>query len=103
MTDNNQKALSMIGLATKAGKLVSGEFSVEAAVRKGKAQMIIIAEDASANTKKSFQDMSTYYRVPLYIFGTKESLGRYTGKGIRTSIAILDPGFSATIRKLIQQ
>ena len=39
MTD---KALSMIGLATKAGKIASGEFAVESAVRKGKAVLVII-------------------------------------------------------------
>ena len=33
MTD---KALSMIGLATKAGKIASGEFAVESAVRKAR-------------------------------------------------------------------
>lgn len=54
MTD---KALSMIGLATKAGKIASGEFAVESAVRKGKAVLVIIASDASDNTKKSFNDM----------------------------------------------
>ena len=54
MTD---KALSMIGLATKAGKIASGEFAVESAVRKGKACLVIIASDASDNTKKSFNDM----------------------------------------------
>lgn len=43
MTD---KALSMIGLATKAGKIASGEFAVESAVRKGKACLVIIASDA---------------------------------------------------------
>ena len=51
MTD---KALSMIGLATKAGKIASGEFAVESAVRKGKAVLVISASDASDNTKKSF-------------------------------------------------
>mgnify|MGYP000199371195 CR=1 FL=1 len=69
MTD---KALSMIGLATKAGKIASGEFAVESAVRKGKACLVIIASDASDNTKKSFNDMGAYYHVPVYIYGTKE-------------------------------
>ena len=58
MTD---KALSMIGLATKAGKIASGEFAVESAVRKGKACFVIIASDASDNTKKSFNDIMCLY------------------------------------------
>ena len=98
MTD---KALSMIGLATKAGKIASGEFSVESAVRKGKACLVIIASDASDNTKKSFNDMGAYYHVPVYIYGTKESLGTHTGRGYRASLAVLDAGFGKSIRKLI--
>ena len=82
MTD---KALSMIGLATKAGKIASGEFAVESAVRKGKACLVIIASDASDNTKKSFNDMGAYYHVPVYIYGTKESLGTHTGRGYSPS------------------
>ena len=91
MTD---KALSMIGLATKAGKIASGEFAVESAVRKGKACLVIIASDA-------FNDMGAYYHVPVYIYGTKESLGTHTGRGYRASLAVLDAGFGKSIRKLI--
>ena len=40
------KVHSMIGLATKAGKVVSGEFAVEKAIKDGKAFLVIIAEDA---------------------------------------------------------
>ena len=48
------KALAMLGMAAKAGKVVSGEFSVEKAVKEGKAWLVLVAEDASFNTKKSF-------------------------------------------------
>jgi ribosomal protein L7Ae-like RNA K-turn-binding protein len=91
----------MIGLATKAGKVASGEFAVESAVKKRKAVMIIIASDASDNTKKSFKNMGAYYQVPVYVYGTKESLGLCTGRAYRASLAILDAGFGKTITKLI--
>ena len=35
--ENKQKILNMIGLAQKAGKVASGEFSTEKAVKTGKA------------------------------------------------------------------
>ena len=59
------------------------------------------ASDASNNTKKSFNDMGAYYHVPVYIYGTKESLGTHTGRGYRASLAVLDAGFGKSIRKLI--
>ena len=52
MTGN--KVLSLIGLATKAGKTASGEFLTEREVKSGKAALVIVAGDASKNTKKKF-------------------------------------------------
>ena len=39
------KTLAMIGLAQKAGKIVSGEFATEKAVKTGKAALVIVAGD----------------------------------------------------------
>ena len=52
---SQNKALSMIGLATKAGKVASGEFCTEKEVKSGRAYLVIVADDASDNTKKKFQ------------------------------------------------
>ena len=53
---NKKKIFSLIGLATRARKTVSGEFATEKAVKSFKACLVIVAEDASDNTKKLFQD-----------------------------------------------
>ncbi len=72
----NNRVLSLIGLATKAGKTVSGEFSTEKSVKTGKGLLVIVAEDASENTKKKFRNMCSFYEVPIFFFSDKESLGR---------------------------
>lgn len=95
------KALSMLGLARRAGKVVSGEFSVEKAVRSGKAYLVVVAEDASANTRKHFTDMCTYYKLPLVFTGTKETLGHAIGCEVRASVAVTDSGFAQSIEKVI--
>ena len=59
----NNRVLSLIGLATKAGKTVSGEFSTEKSVKTGKGLLVIVAEDASENTKKKFRNMCSFYEV----------------------------------------
>ena len=51
---NIRKELSLIGLAAKAGKVVSGEFATEKAVKGRTAYLVLIAEDASENTRKKF-------------------------------------------------
>ena len=68
MLGNKQKILNMIGLAQKAGKVASGEFSTEKAVKTGKAFTVIVADDSSDNTKKMFTNMCTYYKVPIHFF-----------------------------------
>lgn len=94
-----KKVISYLGLAAKAGKIASGEFSTEKAVKAGKAKMVFVAEDASENTKKMFRNMCTYYKVPIYFFGEKEQLGHGIGKKFRASLALLDSGLAGAIEK----
>ena len=50
----NDRILSLLSLATKAGKTVGGEMLVEKAVKEGKASLVIISSEASGNTRKKF-------------------------------------------------
>lgn len=95
--------LSLAGLAAKAGKVVSGEFAVEKAVKTGKAFLVVIARDASANTRKKFYDMCSYYQVPIYTIGSKEELGRAIGKEYRASLALTDENFSRAVINKIEK
>ncbi|MBE5880892.1 MAG: 50S ribosomal protein L7ae [Lachnospiraceae bacterium] len=107
-TLNNQeqvkkKVFSLIGLATRARKTVSGEFSTEKAVKSFAAELVIVAEDASDNTKKLFTDKCSFYEVPCFIYGTKEELGHAMGKEMRASLAVTDTGFAQALCKLLDE
>ena len=91
----NNKVLSLIGLATKAGKTVSGEFSTEKSVKTGKGLLVIVAEDASENTKKKIRSLCEYYKVPLYVACSSAELGSACGKEFRMSVAVEDEGLAA--------
>lgn len=93
------KILSLVGLAAKAGKTASGEFSTEKAVKTGNAGVVLVSAEASGNTKKKFENMCTYYKVPIYFYGTKEELGTAMGKEFRASLAVTDQGLSNAIIK----
>lgn len=95
------KALSMIGIATKAGKVVTGEFSTEKTIKEGKASLVIVAEDASDNTKKKFSNMCDYYHTEIYYFSDKNSLGNACGKEFRASLAVIDEGLAKAVKKQI--
>lgn len=96
------KVLSLIGLAMKAGRCTSGEMMTESETKSGRARLVIIASDASENTKKKFRDMCKFYEVPIYIYGDKDTLGHAMGKEFRASLAILDEGFAKGIRKQLE-
>lgn len=97
----SSKALSLVSLATKAGKTASGEFCTEKEVKTGMAELVIVAEDASANTKKKFKNMCDFYEVPIYFYGDKDTLGHAMGKEFRASLAVTDEGFAKGIRKYL--
>lgn len=97
------KIISMIGLAEKAGKVASGEFMTEKSIKEGKASLVIVAKDASDNTKKMFLNMCTFRQIPCYLYGTKDTLGHGIGKEIRASLAILDESFRKAIEKKLNE
>ncbi len=96
------KVLSYIGLATRARKSVSGEFSVENSVRKGKAKLVVVSEEASENTKKKIRSICEYYKVPLYVACSSAELGSACGKEIRMSVAVEDEGLAAAAIRVLE-
>lgn len=96
---NENKIYGYLGLAARGRKLVSGEFMTEKAVKEGSARLVILAENASDNTKKMFGNMCEFYQVPLYTMSNKELLGHAIGKQIRASLAVTDDGLAKAIKK----
>ena len=59
----NNKFLGMLGLAKRAGKVQTGEDICSKAVKSGVSKLIIVACDASDNTKKSITDSCKFYKT----------------------------------------
>ncbi|TCS92546.1 YlxQ family RNA-binding protein [Hazenella coriacea] len=96
------KLFSLLGLAMRAGKIVSGEELVLKEVRSGKAQLVLLAIDAAKNTEKKVSDKCSTYQIPILRYGTRHELGNAIGKAERVVIAITDSGFSRSMQKLVQ-
>lgn len=95
------KVLSMIGIAEKSRNVVSGEFATEKAVKTGKAFLVIVSEEASDNTKEMFTNMTSFYEVPIYFYGSKEDLGGCIGKQFRASLAITEENLAKAVEAKI--
>lgn len=85
---------NFLSLCQKTGFTVSGDFSVMEALKAEKIRLLLLATDASENTKKKWKDKAAFRSLPIYEIGTKEELGRALGKEIRTIVAILDQGLA---------
>lgn len=86
----NNKIYNFLGLVQKSGNLTSGDDGVEIDIKKRKASLLIISEDASDNTKDKFINLAKIYNIRYVIFGLKSELGYYIGKSQRSVLSIKD-------------
>ena len=80
----------MLSLSQRAGKLAVGERGCEMALQSGEAVLVIIAEDASDNTKKKFMQKAFHYNVKCFELGTKVDIGSVIGKDGAAVVALKD-------------
>ena len=94
VNDDDEKYLSENNKSLK-------EMSLEE-LKKGKISLVIVADDASENTKKLFKDKSSYRKINQIYFATKVELGLAIGKAPRAVIGIKDKALSQKIIELVQ-
>ena len=91
------KTLSMLGMAKKAGKTKDGSFLAERSIRSGSARLVILAGDASPNTKKKFTDRCRYRGIPVREYSDMDSIGACLGSGPKSVVSIEDDGFARAV------
>lgn len=95
------KWASLLGLAYRARKVLSGEETVIQAIRGGRAQVVILSSDASERTKKTVTDKCRYYQIPLATVPSRQELGQAIGKAERVIVAVTDKGFGDKLIALL--
>lgn len=95
--------MQLLGLATRARKVVSGEELVVKEIQKQRAKLVLIANDAAQNSRKKIQDKCTYYHVEYHFFGNRYELGHAMGKESRVALAITDGGFAKKMSSLLNE
>lgn len=86
----------------KAGKLAYGTDMCLDKIKYKKAKLVIVAEDASDNTKEKFSRICEENNVKFYIFGNKNELSYCIGKNNKTVLAVLDNNFAKNICKMLE-
>ena len=94
--------LSFISLAQKAGKVKTGEYLTEKALKEGMAQLVIIASDTSEKATARITRSCQYFGCDVLVYGTKETLGHFTGHQDKSVICITDEGFASALKKRLE-
>lgn len=98
---NSNQWMSLLGLANRARKIISGEELTVKEIRSGKAKLILLSADASANTTKKITDKCNSYQVPYKMVEDRHQLGKAIGKDARVVVAVLDNGFAKKLITLL--
>ena len=94
------RALGMLGLAMKAGKVICGEAQCDKLIKSGQARLVLIDSGISAASKKALTDACAYYHTAMRAVPEGE-LGRATGRSGRMAAAITDESFAARLNGLL--
>ena len=97
------RALGMLGLAMKAGKVVIGTEQVIAFLQKKKLSLVLVSGNASEGTKKKIGFKCEFYKMRmLELTLDSDELGRILGKTYAPAVVgITDENFANTIVKLL--
>ena len=98
----NRQTASMFSLCKRAGCMVSGEVPAEAAIKENRALLVIIARNASENTRKKFINKAKHYNVNAVVYGSKEEMSSAIGEYNRSVFVIVqNADFAERIHLLI--
>lgn len=100
MTDK-EKFLKLLGIASKARKLILGTDAVLENIKSKKIDLVIIASDASEKTKEKIKYVCTNNGISVIEFSTIEELSLEVGKKNKAVIGIKDENFSKRVNRKI--
>lgn len=103
MKNPMNKVYNYLGLAKRAGQVVSGEQAVLGAVQRNKVRLLLISTDASQNTQDKFSSLALNHSVPFHIYGEKDLFGQAIGSSPRAVVGILDRSFANVIQTQVQE
>lgn len=95
------KVYGLLGICSKAGKVISGTDIILENLPKKKVSLVIVAEDASEKTIKNIKYYCEKENVELLIYGNIFENSKSIGKHNRAVIGIIDKNLANSLKKVI--
>jgi len=96
----SDKFLQLLGLAQRAGVVVSGTMACTEALKKGKGSLLVVAEDTEPKAAALYRQMAELKAIPFLTVYSQAALGNAIGKSRRALVVVADPNFSRRLQEL---
>lgn len=93
--------LNLLGLASRAGGIITGIDSVRKAAREDRVFRVILAEDAAPGQRQKLTPLLDARQVPFHTLFTRYELGAAVGRGAVSAIGITDSNFARRAGELV--
>jgi ribosomal protein L7Ae-like RNA K-turn-binding protein len=99
-----ERVLGSLGLANRAGKIVSGGSLVSDAIRgNNKPGLVLVAADVSGAIGERINILADVHHIPRLRVMTKDDFGAILGKAPRSAVAVRPGGFVKQLANLIKR
>lgn len=100
LTERSERAaLRAVGMARRAGCVAVGARAVREAGRDRRLALILLARDASANSRERLQRLHARSGARLVICGDRSSLGAAVGRGPTATLGVTERGLAGLVLK----
>jgi ribosomal protein L7Ae-like RNA K-turn-binding protein len=96
------RALSMLGMATRAGAVVPGTDRVREAARAGTLRLAVMAADASENSRGKLLPLLEARGLSHVIRYERSELGAAVGRGPLSAVGVTDGALAARLLALLE-
>ena len=94
---NRERLLQDLALANKAGAAVSGGNNVAVELKRGKRGILLIAEDASDNSRDRFESKGRGLELTVLRALSRDEIGHALGKAPRAVVLVVQQAFADKI------
>ena len=96
-----RRVLDLLGLAARAGGILTGIDSVRRAAREDQVFRVLLANDAAPGQQGKLTPLLEARRVPFHTLFTRDELGAATGRSAVSAIGFTDRNFARRTGELV--
>ena len=96
------RVLGLLGMAARAGAVISGTDRVREAARGEGVRLVLLASDASANSREKLVPLLTARGISHVIRYDRNELGAAIGRGPLSAVGVMDRALADRLQVLLR-